>query len=158
MTQTKWKPRTQGIIEILPEEIDNFEEQVKKFQAGEYDPTEFQGFRLRQGIYGQRQPDVHMVRVKAPFGGLTADQLDALGLLVGPVSLYGPSYGGAVALQTAARDERVEAVVSVATFSSLRAVVPPYADRLIPVIGGVLPAVFLDSVVDDAHTFFGMAA
>ena len=80
MTQTEWKPRTQGIIEILPEEIDNFEEQVKKFQAGEYDPTEFQGFRLRQGIYGQRQPDVHMVRVKAPFGGLTADQLDALGV------------------------------------------------------------------------------
>ena len=38
-------------------------------------------FRLRQGIYGQRQADVQMMRIKAPYGGLTADQLDALGEL-----------------------------------------------------------------------------
>ena len=80
MTQTDWKPRVPGIIEVLPEEIDDFESQMKRFQAGEWDPTEFQAFRLRQGIYGQRQPDTQMVRVKAPFGGLTADQLDALGM------------------------------------------------------------------------------
>jgi sulfite reductase beta subunit-like hemoprotein len=79
MTQTEWKPRTQGIIEVRPEELDDFELQAKRFQAGEWDETEFQAFRLRQGIYGQRQADVQMVRVKVPFGGLTADQLDALG-------------------------------------------------------------------------------
>ena len=32
-----------------------------------------------RGIYGQRQSDVQMVRVKIPFGGLTSDQLDTLG-------------------------------------------------------------------------------
>ena len=80
MTQTEWKPRARGIIDVLPEEIDDFELQVKRFQAGEFDPTEFQAYRLKQGIYGQRQPDVHMVRVKVPFGGLRADQLDALGV------------------------------------------------------------------------------
>ena len=79
MTQTKGRPRAQRVIEVLPEEIDDLEKQVKRFQAGEWNETDFQAFRLKQGVYGQRQPDVHMVRVKAPFGGLTADQLDALG-------------------------------------------------------------------------------
>ena len=79
MAQSDWKPRNQSIIEILPEEIVDFENQVKKFQAGEFDETEFQAFRLKQGIYGQRQPESQMVRVKVPFGGLTADQMDALG-------------------------------------------------------------------------------
>ena len=78
MTQT-FQPDSSRVLEIRSDEIDDFEEQVTKFQAGEWDPTQFMAFRLRQGIYGQRQPDVHMVRVKAPFGGLTADQLDALG-------------------------------------------------------------------------------
>ena len=79
MTQTEWKPRIQGVVEVLPEEIVDFEREVKRFQAGEWDPNEFMAFRLRQGVYGQRQPDAQMVRVKVPFGGLTADQLDALG-------------------------------------------------------------------------------
>ena len=79
MTATEWKPRAQAIIEIRQEEIDDFELQVRKFKAGEWDETEFQAFRLKQGVYGQRQPDAQMVRVKVPFGGLTADQLDALG-------------------------------------------------------------------------------
>ena len=79
MTQTDWKPRTQGIIEILPEEITDFEEQVRRFQAGEWDPNDFMAYRLRQGVYGQRQADAQMVRVKLPFGGTNADQLDALG-------------------------------------------------------------------------------
>ena len=78
MTQT-FQPDSSRVLEIRADEIDDFEEQVTKFQAGEWDPTQFMAFRLRQGIYGQRHPDVHMVRVKAPFGGLTADQLDALG-------------------------------------------------------------------------------
>jgi sulfite reductase beta subunit-like hemoprotein len=79
MTQTDWKPGTQGVIEVRPEEIEDFELQVKRFKAGEWDETEFQAFRLKQGIYGQRQVDAQMVRVKVPFGGLNADQLDALG-------------------------------------------------------------------------------
>ena len=79
MTQTQWKPRTQDIIEVLPEEIADFEREVKRFQAGEWDPNDFMAFRLRQGVYGQRQSDTQMIRVKAPFGRLTADQLDAFG-------------------------------------------------------------------------------
>ena len=35
----------------------------------------FKPFRLQYGIYGQRQPDVQMVRIRIPFGGMTANQL-----------------------------------------------------------------------------------
>jgi sulfite reductase beta subunit-like hemoprotein len=38
---------------------------------------EFIKFRLKQGVYGQRQPDVNMVRVKLPFGGVTPEQMES---------------------------------------------------------------------------------
>ena len=85
------------------------------------------------------------------------DHLDALGMLVQPVGIYGPSYGGAVALQTAALDPRVTRVVSVSTFSSLRAVVPPYAAQVLPVVGSLLPDRFIDLVVDDAGELAGFS-
>ena len=81
MTQIQDKASKDRVIPILPEELEEFENEVKRFQAGEWDTEhEFMAFRLRQGVYGQRQADVQMVRVKAPFGGLTADQLDALSI------------------------------------------------------------------------------
>ena len=78
---TDWAPDPNGqrVLKIDAEEIANFEEQKNKFKAGEWAETEFMRFRLRQGVYGQRQPDRQMVRVKAPFGGLTARQMDVLG-------------------------------------------------------------------------------
>ncbi len=85
------------------------------------------------------------------------DQLDALGLITGEVGVYGPSYGGAVALHAAARDPRITRVVSVSTFASLRAVVPPYAERAIPVVGGLLPELLLDAVVEDAGALGGFS-
>ncbi len=60
--------------EIL-EEIETFEDEVKRVQSGETSVEVFKPFRLQYGIYGQRQPDVQMVRIKIPFGGLTANQL-----------------------------------------------------------------------------------
>ena len=69
-----------GVIPYLSAEIDNFEREMTAFLAGEYeDPNEFRAFRLQHGTYGQRQPDNQMMRVKIPYGGLTADQLDVLG-------------------------------------------------------------------------------
>ena len=72
-------PTGTGVLKIDGPEVANFEDQVKLFQAGEKDEVEFLRFRLRQGVYGQRQPDRQMIRVKIPFGGLTADQMDVLG-------------------------------------------------------------------------------
>lgn len=81
MSQLESESQSQidGVIEPRGEEIDDFELQLKRFRAGEFDETEFQAYRLKQGIYGQRQPDSQMVRVKVPFGGLKAAQLDVLG-------------------------------------------------------------------------------
>ena len=39
-------------------------------------------YRLVRGVYGQRQADVQMMRIKIPGGALTADQMDAFGEVV----------------------------------------------------------------------------
>ncbi|MEC7522202.1 MAG: alpha/beta fold hydrolase [Myxococcota bacterium] len=84
------------------------------------------------------------------------DQLEAVGVLDGPVSVFGASYGGAVGLQLAAIDPRVHAVVSSSTFASLRDVVPPQASA--HVFGGSwLPQAVLDWIVDDAGALGGFS-
>ena len=60
------------------------------------------------------------------------DALEARRLLVGPVGVMGNSYGAATAVQWAGRDERVRAVVAVAPFASLRAVVAGYLPVRLP--------------------------
>jgi sulfite reductase beta subunit-like hemoprotein len=72
-------PDNAHVLKIDGPELANFEDQVKLFQSGEKDEIEFLRFRLRQGVYGQRQPDAQMIRVKLPFGGITAHQMDILG-------------------------------------------------------------------------------
>jgi sulfite reductase (ferredoxin) len=64
------------VIPILQREYDDFKTEATKFLAGETDETEFIKFRLKQGVYGQRQPDVQMIRTKLPFGGITPEQMD----------------------------------------------------------------------------------
>jgi sulfite reductase beta subunit-like hemoprotein len=64
------------VIPILQREYDDFKTEATKFLAGESDETEFIKFRLKQGVYGQRQPDVQMVRTKLPYGGITPEQMD----------------------------------------------------------------------------------
>lgn len=83
------------------------------------------------------------------------DQLDALGMIEGPLSVYGPSYGGAAALQLAALDPRVSAVVGVSTFASLRDVVPPYA--ALHWGSALLPGALLDVAIDAAGELGGFA-
>ena len=64
-------------------DIDKFEEQLAGYFAGRVPEDVFRVFRLNNGIYGQRQGGTNqMVRVKVPYGAITADQLDALADLV----------------------------------------------------------------------------
>jgi sulfite reductase beta subunit-like hemoprotein len=65
------------VIPILEQEFDDFDTESTRYLRGDLEGDEFIKFRLRQGVYGQRQPDVQMVRVKLPLGGVTPDQLDA---------------------------------------------------------------------------------
>ena len=59
-------------------EIDTFDQFVHRFWSGKISPDEFRRFRLQNGIYGQLQEGEQMVRVKIPWGGLAAAQLEAL--------------------------------------------------------------------------------
>ena len=65
------------MIPILEREFDDFDTEAGKFMRGETAEDQFIGFRLKQGVYGQRQPDVQMIRVKLPLGGITPEQMDA---------------------------------------------------------------------------------
>jgi len=65
------------VIPILEREFDDFDTESTRYLRGDIEETEFIKFRLKQGVYGQRQADVQMVRVKLPFGGISPDQMDA---------------------------------------------------------------------------------
>jgi sulfite reductase (ferredoxin) len=60
-------------------DIAKFEEQLARYLAGDLAEDVFRVFRLNNGIYGQRQGGHHqMVRIKAPYGAITAEQLDMM--------------------------------------------------------------------------------
>ena len=55
------------VIPILEREFDDFDTEAASFLRGEQTEEQFIGFRLKQGVYGQRQPAVQMIRVKLPY-------------------------------------------------------------------------------------------
>jgi sulfite reductase beta subunit-like hemoprotein len=75
------------VIPILEREFDDFDSEAARFLAGEQTEEQFIGFRLKQGVYGQRQPDVQMIRTKLPMGGITPEQLEAF---ADAISKYAP--------------------------------------------------------------------
>jgi pimeloyl-ACP methyl ester carboxylesterase len=76
------------------------------------------------------------------------DALAARGMALGPVGVYGYSYGGATAIHLAARDPRVVAAVSVAAFSSLRVAARDYLRRYVPGLEPAVPDTWLDDAID----------
>src|SRR5215213_5198028 len=65
------------LIPVLEREFDDFDTEAASFMRGEQTEDKFIGFRLKQGVYGQRQPDVQMIRTKLPMGGITPEQMEA---------------------------------------------------------------------------------
>ncbi|MEI7591712.1 MAG: nitrite/sulfite reductase [Actinomycetes bacterium] len=60
-------------------DIVKFEQQLERYLTGDLPEDVFRVFRLNNGIYGQRQGgQSQMVRIKAPFGAITAEQLDMM--------------------------------------------------------------------------------
>ena len=78
-TVTERRSARPSIIQYLDEEIADYEGKVKEFRNGEIPEDEFMSFRLRLGVYGQRQLDAQMFRIKIPGGLVHADQMDAIG-------------------------------------------------------------------------------
>jgi sulfite reductase beta subunit-like hemoprotein len=70
------------VIPILEQEFDDFGTESTRYLDGKLTEEDFIKFRLKQGVYGQRQPDVQMIRVKLPMGGVTPDQLDAFASVI----------------------------------------------------------------------------
>src|ERR1700691_1543654 len=59
-------------------DIDEFVQKLEAFERGEINAEQFRAFRLLRGVYGQRQSDVQMIRIKIPFGRLGPEQLTAV--------------------------------------------------------------------------------
>ena len=104
----QWKGRLGSLLgDKLAREIDAFEGHIEQKRAGQLTDEVFAEMRLRRGVYGQRYdngqrhdglnsrelvfPNAHltkgpgtqwdapgMVRIKNPFGAMTADQMDVL--------------------------------------------------------------------------------
>ena len=79
MTQLTDPTDVSPIHPEMEADITKFEEMLADYQAGRVPEDVFRVFRLNNGIYGQRQGGTsQMVRVKVPYGAMTADQLDLL--------------------------------------------------------------------------------
>lgn len=60
------------------EEIDRFEAALAGYFNLQIDAERFTAIRLQQGVYGQRQDGVNMLRVKIPGGSINPVQIDAI--------------------------------------------------------------------------------
>jgi sulfite reductase beta subunit-like hemoprotein len=63
---------------IVRQDIDEFRDASEKYLSGGLTDDEFRPWRLRRGIYSQRQAGVQMIRTKVPGGTLTAKQMEQL--------------------------------------------------------------------------------
>ncbi|MGM0471674.1 MAG: sulfurtransferase TusA family protein [Bacillota bacterium] len=81
------------IPSTIKEDTKEYEKKVEDFLAGNIDPVRFKGFRVPMGVYGQRsqreEKEEYMVRVRAPGGVLTPQQLEVLNELA---NQYGGGY------------------------------------------------------------------
>jgi sulfite reductase (ferredoxin) len=78
MEQINTVQESLALPDVVEAELNHYEEQIKKYRAGELDETKMQKLRLHFGTYAQRQEGVQMQRIKIPGGVLTADQLATL--------------------------------------------------------------------------------
>ena len=67
--------RTELENPIVERDIIELERKIRQFREGELQEERFRSLRLARGVYGQRQPGVQMIRIKLPYGKVTARQL-----------------------------------------------------------------------------------
>ncbi len=76
------------------------------------------------------------------------DHLEAEGMQLDDVGVYGPSYGGAVALQLGCQDPRVTRVVSAGGFGSMRRLMRPYLRSASEHFAWLVPTDFVQRTVE----------
>ena len=62
-------------------EVDEFITNTNAYAQGEMSADEYRAYRLTRGVYGQRQDDVYMMRIKMPGGMVGPNQARVLGEL-----------------------------------------------------------------------------
>ncbi|MTI31362.1 HEPN domain-containing protein [Xanthovirga aplysinae] len=67
--------KSKSISKVAQKDIVELREKISAFKKGQIPEERFKAYRLARGVYGQRQLGVQMVRIKIPYGKLTADQL-----------------------------------------------------------------------------------
>ncbi len=67
--------RTEIENPVVEKDILELEKKIRQFKEGNLDEEKFRSLRLARGVYGQRQQGVQMVRIKLPYGKVTARQL-----------------------------------------------------------------------------------
>ena len=72
------RDRWSHLPEDVRNEIDVYETELRRVQAGQMPEKVFLEFRLRHGVYGQRQDGVQMQRIKIPMGLLDTAKMHAL--------------------------------------------------------------------------------
>lgn len=70
--------RTEIEDPIVAKDIIDLEKKIRLYRTGEIHEQGFRSLRLARGIYGQRQAGVQMIRIKLPFGRLSAEQLERI--------------------------------------------------------------------------------
>jgi sulfite reductase (ferredoxin) len=66
---------SENVSAAAKRDILDLNHKINAFNTGQTPEEAFRKFRLTRGVYGQRQPGVQMIRIKLPFGRITADQL-----------------------------------------------------------------------------------
>ncbi len=75
-TQGTWQ--NVGTRRDIFKDIEIYEIELKRWLNGEVPDALFTEFRLRHGVYGQRQEGVQMIRIKLPLGMISVKQMHAL--------------------------------------------------------------------------------
>ncbi len=60
---------------LIEKDIIDLDKKIRAFKEGKIHEEKFRSLRLARGVYGQRQQGVQMIRIKLPFGKLSAKQL-----------------------------------------------------------------------------------
>lgn len=60
---------------IVEKDILDLAQKIELYRKGKMDEEKFRSLRLARGVYGQRQQGVQMIRIKIPYGKMTAKQL-----------------------------------------------------------------------------------
>jgi sulfite reductase (ferredoxin) len=102
-----------GPADVVRAELDALQGTITRFRGGLVPEAVFLEYRLRHGIYGQRQDGVHMLRSKLPLGLLSPEQLDAFADIA-------ERYGNGVAHLTTRQDIQVHFVPLESTPDLLR--------------------------------------